>query len=84
MEYVPNATFILRLSLQGFQSNVYINDQGHAMLGDFGLTTVADLKSATTTINRAGAIRWMSPEVDCLSMDRMGHNLMFVIIVAIK
>lgn len=40
-----------------------MNDFGHALLGDFGLTATSDLTAGTTSMNKAGAIRWMSPEV---------------------
>jgi hypothetical protein len=46
------------------QSNVFINEHGRALLGDFGLTALAECSdmAPTTTINKAGAVRWLSPE----------------------
>jgi hypothetical protein len=55
--------YVFACSDPAFQSNVFINSEGHALLGDFGLTAISDLKSVTTTINNAGALRWLSPEV---------------------
>jgi hypothetical protein len=39
------------------------------MIADFGLTAITDLANpaATTTVNKAGAIRWLAPEVHVLS-----------------
>jgi hypothetical protein len=47
------------------QSNVYIDEDSRAVLGDFGLTAITDiaLQGATTTVNKAGACRWLSAEV---------------------
>lgn len=51
--------------LKVVQSNVYIDHFNRALLGDFGLTAITDMAylAATTTINKAGASRWLSPEV---------------------
>ncbi|KAJ7023177.1 kinase-like domain-containing protein [Mycena alexandri] len=42
-------------------SNILVDDDGHACLTDFGLTSVTDV-TATQTNNGAGSVRWMAPE----------------------
>jgi hypothetical protein len=43
---------------------VFIDDQNRALLADFGLTAIYEMTHlASTTINKAGACRWLSPEV---------------------
>lgn len=46
------------------QSNVFVDEAGHACLADFGLVVVGDVTSGhmTTTKNLAGSIQWTSPE----------------------
>jgi serine/threonine protein kinase len=47
------------------QSNVFITDDGHACLADFGLTVIGDLTltRVPTTLEVAGATRWLAPEL---------------------
>lgn len=56
-------SYVITSPDSGSQSNVFINSEGHALLGDFGLTAISNLSSMNTTINNAGALRWLSPEV---------------------
>lgn len=46
-------------------SNVFMNDEGRAVIGDFGLARVVQDRSTglTTTNSNGGAIRWMSMEL---------------------
>jgi serine/threonine protein kinase len=46
------------------QSNIFISDEGRAVIADFGLVTVgeATVGRMTTLENIAGTVRWMSPE----------------------
>lgn len=63
MVYVYQQSLIVVLIL--LQSNVFINEHGRALIGDFGLTALDECShmAPTTTINKAGAVRWLSPEV---------------------
>ncbi|KAJ7134098.1 kinase-like domain-containing protein, partial [Mycena filopes] len=42
-------------------SNILVDDDEHACLTDFGLTSVSDA-TTTQTNNGAGSVRWMAPE----------------------
>lgn len=44
------------------QSNVLIDDDGHALISDIGIYTVVS-QSDFTTANIAGSCRWTPPEV---------------------
>ncbi|KAG9022467.1 hypothetical protein FS837_006340 [Tulasnella sp. UAMH 9824] len=43
-------------------SNILINDGGHSLLCDFGLTTAVDSRTSTA-MQGAGTFRWQSPEL---------------------
>lgn len=43
-------------------SNILINDNGHSLLCDFGLTKMTQSKTSTT-MRGAGTTRWQSPEL---------------------
>ena len=45
------------------QTNIFIDDQWHVRLADFGLAGFADATLATHTSTHAGSIRWMAPEL---------------------
>ena len=49
------------------QANILINDNGTALLADFGLMTILTEHSAVpfsvTVASAAGTVRWMSPEL---------------------
>lgn len=45
------------------QTNVFIDDEWHVRLADFGLAGFADATFATHTSTHAGSIRWMAPEL---------------------
>jgi len=44
-------------------TNIFIDDQWHVRLADFGLAGFADATLVTHTSNNAGSIRWMAPEL---------------------
>lgn len=46
------------------QVNIFIDDEGHARLADFGLTIIGDLTAnrMPTTAGQAGTVRWLPPE----------------------
>jgi serine/threonine protein kinase len=50
--------------LTHLQSNIFVDQHGHACLADFGLVVVGDVTYGhfTTTKNTAGSIQWTSPE----------------------
>jgi serine/threonine protein kinase len=51
-------------SLPGFQSNIMIDNDGHARLTDFNsLRMISEEQSAATTAAESGNARWMSPEL---------------------
>jgi len=44
--------------------NVFISEDGHAMLTDFGLSTALEgVPSSTTSHRQGGSMRWMAPEL---------------------
>lgn len=44
------------------QANIFIDDDCHVRIADFGLTVFSD-STATGTSHRGGSIRWMAPEL---------------------
>jgi serine/threonine protein kinase len=47
-----------------FQSNVLINENGNAVLADFGLSRLlADHETSFFASHSSGAIRWAAPEI---------------------
>jgi serine/threonine protein kinase len=57
---------IRTLSLCFTQTNVLINDDGHAVLCDFGLSQIVEEvlePTGCTTTSTAGSLRWDAPEV---------------------
>ncbi|KAJ7144160.1 kinase-like domain-containing protein [Mycena epipterygia] len=51
----------LRGVKRSLQSNILVDDAGHACLTDFGLTVLSGA-TATKPSNGAGSVRWMAPE----------------------
>lgn len=52
----------MQFILSKLQSNVLIDDDGHALISDIGIYTVVS-QSDFTTANIAGPCRWTAPEV---------------------
>lgn len=52
----------MQFILSKLQSNVLIDDDGHALISDIGIYTVVS-QSDFTTANIAGSCRWTAPEV---------------------
>ncbi|KAJ7273254.1 kinase-like domain-containing protein [Mycena rebaudengoi] len=67
LEYLHSRN-IVHGDLRG--ANILITQDWSACLADFGLTSFTDTTRATTTSHRAGAIRWMAPEL--IDPDRFG------------
>ncbi|KAJ7231335.1 kinase-like domain-containing protein [Mycena rebaudengoi] len=67
LEYLHSRN-IVHGDLRG--ANILITQHWSACLADFGLTSFTDTTVATTTSHRAGAIRWMAPEL--IDPDRFG------------
>lgn len=46
------------------QSNIFVDEDGHACVADFGLSIIGDATDGhlTTTISHAGSMQWTSPE----------------------
>jgi serine/threonine protein kinase len=57
--------WLLLIPNRPLQSNIFITDDSHACLADFGLTVIGDLALAKvpTTLEVAGATRWLAPEL---------------------
>jgi Protein tyrosine and serine/threonine kinase len=67
-QHYPNS-----LSYHGKQANILIDDEGHACLADFGLTTIIPDTIpgySMTTMTNEGTLRWMAPEL--LSPEQFG------------
>ena len=47
----------------GSKANILVDDEGTARIADFGLATVIDEVIGADSSNRAGATRWMAPEL---------------------
>ena len=46
------------------QSNVLISDEGHALITDFGYTSLANASfNMTVVAPKGGTMNWMSPEI---------------------
>jgi serine/threonine protein kinase len=58
----PGSGTVKRTLIWPMQTNVMIDDQGHAKLIDFGLARVIDAKPGLTT-STTTTIRWCAPEL---------------------
>ncbi|KAJ7575892.1 kinase-like domain-containing protein, partial [Mycena floridula] len=58
-EYTP---CIVHADIRG--ANILVTDDGHCVLADFGLASVSETQSLTTSsVGLTGSVRWLSPEV---------------------
>lgn len=63
--YVTQSSFPAVNQLNNFnpKSNIFVDEDWHVRLADFGLADWADTTLTTNTNNHAGSIRWMAPEL---------------------
>lgn len=53
----------LSFSPSFFQTNIFVTDDFHACIADFGLASYTNPTGSTLTSNSNGSIRWMAPEL---------------------
>lgn len=61
---------MLLTNVDVYQNNIFIDEDWHARLADFGLAGWSDATLATSTSNHAGSARWMAPELHTLDIFR--------------
>ncbi|KAI3609801.1 kinase-like protein [Moniliophthora roreri] len=57
----PHSKCIVHGDLRG--SNILVDADGHVCIGDLGLSVFSDVTISTYSAHRAGAVRWMAPEL---------------------
>jgi serine/threonine protein kinase len=59
-----------------FQSNVLINENGKAVLADFGLSRLlADHETSFFASHNSGAVRWAAPEIIPLDINKPDEDV---------